>query len=68
MKRKPSSDGLLVSLKKTQLNKKGNIADDSSLISHTKGKNLKRKLVEDSLLVLQKKTRKSSLDIEMSGK
>jgi len=68
MKRKLSSDGLLVSLKKTQLNKKGNIADDSLLISHTNRKNLKRKLVEDSLLVLQKKTRKSSLDIEMSGK
>jgi len=46
----------LVSLKKIQLNQKENLADDSLLVSHTKRKNLKRKLVEDSLPVLQKKT------------
>jgi len=86
-KRKLYGDSPSVSPKKTQLSEKGNIADDSPLVSHTKGKNLKRKLVEDSPLashtkgknlkrklvedsppVPQKKTRKSSLDIEMSGK
>ena len=67
-KRKLYGDSPSVSPKKTQLSEKGNIADDSPLVSHTKGKNLKRKLVEDSPPVPQKKTRKTSPDIEMSGK
>jgi len=50
-KRKLYSNGPSVSLKKAQLNKKGNIADDSPLVSHMKEKNFKRKLVEDNLLV-----------------